>query len=442
MAIIEVEHVTKEFRLGQLTSLKQTALNAFKRLRGEHVEQRKPFKALDDVHFSIDQGEVAGIIGQNGAGKSTLLKLLARISKPTSGRVIVRGKVAPLIEVGAGLVGDLTGRENTYLNGAILGMKRAEIDRKFDEIVAFAELEQFIDTPIKRFSSGMQVRLGFSIATSVDADILIVDEVLVVGDLAFQRKCFDRIEELIKEHGKTVLLVSHNIRQVEHLCRRALLLEYGRIINDGPAKDVCNNFYSRVDEKIHRQAAKAGHRIHTTGEVELLDVSIRDSHGNRTDSVPYLSEVTIALRIKVLNRLVYPLFVIGIHTAEFIYLTTKTSPQWIRNLTLEPGSYDIICRVPRFPLLPGVYALRVGIDVGDIISNIFYTENTYNFRVVSNELQRTSSDCEGFFALSTIWDLQTATQPIDADGHFISHTEPPGADSTGHYDSRATVENA
>src|ERR1700704_6339781 len=214
MAVIEVNHVTKEFRLGQLHSLRQSVLDAVARVRGRPVKGRAPFKALDDVDFKVQAGEVLGIIGENGAGKSTLLKLLARISVPTCGTVSVPGSVAPLIEVGAGMVPDLTGRENIYLNAVILGMRRAEIKRKFDAVVAFAEREEFIDTPIKRYSSGMQVRLGFSIATAVECEILIVDEVLAVGDIAFQRKCFDRIEDIIKKKGTTILLVSHNIRQV------------------------------------------------------------------------------------------------------------------------------------------------------------------------------------------------------------------------------------
>ena len=215
MAIIEVNHVTKEYRLGKQHSFKQTIYDIFSRLRGKNIVERPLFKALDNVDFRVEEGEVLGIIGHNGAGKSTLLKLLAHVTVPTSGNVKVKGNVAPLIEVGAGLVPDLTGRENIYLNGTILGMKRSEIDKKFDDIVTFAELDEFIDTPIKRFSSGMQVRLGFSIATSIDADILIVDEVLAVGDLAFQRKCFDRMENMIRLQGKTVLVVSHNIRQIQ-----------------------------------------------------------------------------------------------------------------------------------------------------------------------------------------------------------------------------------
>ena len=233
MPIIEVNHVSKEYRLGTLTSLKDSARNIARRLRRQPLTKRKPFKALDDMAFTIDQGEVVGIIGNNGAGKSTLLKLLANVTTPTSGTIAVRGKVAPLIEVGAGLVPDLTGRENVFLNATILGISRADIARKFDEIVSFSELEDFIDTPIKRYSSGMKIRLAFAIATSVDAEILIIDEVLAVGDLAFQRKCFERMENLIKGRGSTVLIVSHNIRQIERMCSRVLLLDHGKVAADG-----------------------------------------------------------------------------------------------------------------------------------------------------------------------------------------------------------------
>ena len=192
MPIIQVSHLTKEYRLGAIHGLKQTLLNSAARLTGKPVEERPLFKALDDINFSIEQGEVVGIIGHNGAGKSTLLKMLAKISTPTHGHLKVEGRIAPLIEVGAGFVPDFTGRENVYLNGSILGMSRQEIDQKFDEIVDFAELEEFIDTPVKRYSSGMQVGLASLLATCMEAEILIVDEVLAVGDLAFQRKCFDR----------------------------------------------------------------------------------------------------------------------------------------------------------------------------------------------------------------------------------------------------------
>src|SRR5437660_2417893 len=291
MAVIEVNHVTKEFRLGQLHSLKQSLLDAVARIRGQPLQERAPFKALDDVDFRVEQGEVLGIIGQNGAGKSTLLKMLAGISSPTQGSVDVRGSVAPLIEVGAGMVPDLTGRENIYLNGVILGMRRAEIAKKFDEIVAFAELEEFIDTPVKRYSSGMYVRLGFSIATSVDADILIVDEVLAVGDLAFQRKCFDRMEDMIKRQGRTVLLVSHNIRQVERICSRVLLMDHGRIVADDSPGKVCDLFYERSDEKIKLSTGQGKttrwKNTLLTDDLQVLDVELLDASGLPTDAVPY-----------------------------------------------------------------------------------------------------------------------------------------------------------
>lgn len=227
---IEIRNLNKEFRLGTMNNLRQTLKNSVARITGRAVQERLVMQALRDINLTIESGEVVGIIGHNGAGKSTLLKMLANISQPTSGTVRTEGRIAPLIEVGAGFIPDFTGRENVYLNGAILGMKKAEIDAKFDEIVAFAEMERFIDTPVKRYSSGMQVKLAFAVATSIESEILIVDEVLAVGDLAFQRKCFDRMEDLIRRQGRTVLLVSHNLRHVERICSRVVLLDKGCIL--------------------------------------------------------------------------------------------------------------------------------------------------------------------------------------------------------------------
>src|SRR5262249_44744377 len=236
-------------------------------------------------------------------GKSTLLKLLAGISKPTRGSVTVRGKVAPLIEVGAGLVPDLTGRENTFLNAFILGMRRAEIAKKFDDIIAFAELEDFVDTPVKRYSSGMRVRLGFAIATSVEADVLIVDEVLSVGDLAFQRKCFDRMEELIKRKGRTVMIVSHNIRHIERICTSAILLEHGRILESGRPTQVCNRYYDESDRRIRKHVATAaagrGPRFSNSGEIELVGISIRDASGREMTTVEYDSDIVVRIVYRV-----------------------------------------------------------------------------------------------------------------------------------------------
>jgi lipopolysaccharide transport system ATP-binding protein len=241
MAIIEVNHVTKEYRLGQVQSLRRTAQQFWARLRGESVEERPRFKALDDVHFSIEEGEVVGIIGTNGAGKSTLLKLLARISVPTSGRIVVGGRVAPLIEVGAGLVGDLTGRENIYLNSSILGMSRAETTRKLDEMVEFAELEEFIDTPVKRYSSGMYVRLGFAVAVHSNPQILLVDEVLSVGDAFFQEKSLAKMHEF-QAQGTTIVVVSHDPGLIRKFCERAVWLDHGHVMAEGLSGDVVDHY--------------------------------------------------------------------------------------------------------------------------------------------------------------------------------------------------------
>jgi len=411
MAIIEVNHVTKEFQLGQLHSLKQSALDAVARLRGHPVPERAPFKALDNVDFKVERREVLGIIGHNGAGKSTLLKMLARIVTPTHGSVKVQGTVAPLIEVGAGLVPDLTGRENILLNGVILGMRRGEIRDRFDEIVAFAELEDFIDTPIKRYSSGMQVRLGFSIATCVVADLLIVDEVLSVGDLAFQRKCFDRMEDMIKRQGKTVLLVSHNIRQVERICTRVILLERGKIVLDGDAREVCNSFYERNEAKIRsqhravRSRADAAKQL-SSGEVVLLNAAILDRAGNPTDKFKSGSDVTLSILYEARTELVKPVFGMGIHTQDFLYLATQDSEDYIKLPRVAPGRFRIECRITKFPLLAGIYSLRLGVGVGELTSTAFYAENVLQFQVEPEGVSREQTMREGFIALDTHWQIQ------------------------------------
>ena len=408
--IIEVSHVTKEFQLGQVRSLKQTAIDAFLTLRGEAVRERTPFRALDDVDFQVAQGEVLGIIGHNGAGKSTLLKIIAGISNPSRGRVAVRGKVAPLIEVGAGLVPDLTGRENIFVNASILGMSRLEIKKKFDDIVAFSELEEFIDTPIKRYSSGMQVRLGFSIATSIEAEILIVDEVLAVGDLAFQRRCFDRMERMIKGDGRTVLLVSHNIRQVERICKRALLLEHGRIERDGLPPQVCDELYRR-SERLSRHTTESkfrGKRRQSSGEIELGDVRILGPDGNPVAEIPLGGAVTIRASYTVHAMLRQPVFGIGIHTPDFLYLATTYSDSQLNCDQIAPGAYEISLSIPRFPFLPGVYCVRVGVALGHLYSTAFYAENVASFQVVTSSVRWAEAMRDGFLPLDGTWRLEGA----------------------------------
>jgi len=401
MPIIEVDHITKEYRLGAMQGLKQTLLNTVARLAGKVAVEQPLFKALDDVSFSIQAGEVVGIIGHNGAGKSTLLKMLARISTPTYGNIKVQGRIAPLIEVGAGFVSDFTGRENVYLNGAILGMSRHEIDKKFDEIVSFAEMEQFIDTPVKRYSSGMQVKLAFAVATSIEAEILIVDEVLAVGDLAFQRKCFDRMEDMIKRQGKTVLLVSHNIRQVERLCSRVLLMDHGHIIEDGNSTDVCNKFYDQSNAKISSSlsGAKARH-VRESEEVNIGQVNILDDEGNKTSRVQCLAPMSFQMEFTVLQPLTEIVFLFGTHTTDFVYLGANNSGGNAQDF--EPGTYAIKARVDAMRLLPGTYSCRVWIGTPHG-KEYFYAENLATFQVYSDEYLISQQQGMGLVYMEDKW---------------------------------------
>lgn len=247
--IIEIKGVSKEYRLGAIGggTLKGDLQSLAARLRGKEdpnarigqdvYAANQRFLALDDVSISVKKGERVGIIGHNGAGKSTLLKLLSRVTAPTRGTISYNGRIASMLEIGTGFHPELTGRENIYLNGAILGMTKAEIAKKFDDIVAFAEMEKFVDTPVKRYSSGMYVKLAFAVAAHLDADILVMDEVLAVGDMKFQQKCLGKMDDVSKSEGKTVLYVSHNMNTIRQLCTRCIVLDHGKVIFDGDVEE-------------------------------------------------------------------------------------------------------------------------------------------------------------------------------------------------------------
>lgn len=255
--IIKVQNISKRYRLGlkekqadtllgQLTNIIKSPYENYKRLRqlskfGEEADE-SVFWALKDINFEVQQGEVLGIIGKNGAGKSTLLKILSQITEPTSGRIEIHGRVASLLEVGTGFHPELSGRENIYMNGTILGMTRREIDRKLDEIIDFSGVEKFIDTPVKFYSSGMKVRLGFSVAAHLDPEILIIDEVLAVGDYEFQQKCLGKMEDVSKNQGRTVLFVSHNIGAVKNLCSKSLCLKSGMVSHYGDTNEIIDQY--------------------------------------------------------------------------------------------------------------------------------------------------------------------------------------------------------
>lgn len=288
LSVITVEHLSKRFRIGAAQQRVATFGEALRRamaspfdylrMRLRKATEEETLWALKDVSFEVKQGEVLGIIGRNGAGKSTLLKILSRITDPTEGRAIIRGRVNSLLEVGIGFHRELTGRENIYMNAAMHGMKRAEIKRKLDEIVAFAEVEKFLDTPVKYYSSGMYTRLAFAVAAHLDPDILLVDEVLAVGDMAFQQKCLGKMEDVARE-GRTVLFVSHQMAAVEGLTQRSILLQGGRIVFAGPTPEVIRE-YLRTTQGMARAVsiAERSDRV-GTGEYRVLRVWLTDASG-------------------------------------------------------------------------------------------------------------------------------------------------------------------
>lgn len=301
---IEVEGLSKKYRLGEYQAaygtLRETFVHAGRRLTGrEHHRASTELWALQDVSFDVPEGEVLGVVGRNGAGKSTLLKILSRIVSPTAGRAEIRGRVGSLLEVGTGFSAELTGRENIYLNGAILGMKRREIEDRFDAIVEFSGVETFIDTPVKRYSSGMYVRLAFAVAAHFEPEILFVDEVLAVGDAEFQARCLGRMEEF-GNSGRTVIFVSHNMQAVAQLCDRAILLEGGRLVREGPSEEV-------VAYHLQTSAGAGSTRTWSADEapgddlVRLRSVRIVDEDGDSVDYVDVRRPVGIELAFTVLH---------------------------------------------------------------------------------------------------------------------------------------------
>ncbi|WP_341328151.1 ABC transporter ATP-binding protein [Methylotuvimicrobium sp. KM2] len=411
MPIIEVKNLTKEYQLGHLTSLKQTALNTLRRLTFRPVHERESFKALDDVNFSIEEGEVVGIIGHNGAGKSTLLKHLANISKPTKGEVIVRGSVAPLIEVGAGVNPELTGRENIFLNAAILGIPKKIVKQKLDEIIEFSELEQFIDTPVKRYSSGMTVKLGFSIATSMDADILIVDEVLAVGDLAFQQKCIERMEKLIKHQGRTVLIVGHNIRQLERICSRVMLMDHGKISQDGLPRDVCGIFFKEAQDRTfsRHQLTDSGQIIpqQDSGLIDVKKIELLNDQGETIKEVGLHEPLTVRVTFECKKAIERPEVVIGMHTSDFVHVLSVSNALPDIRPKLELGIHQVTCRLSDIPLRPFSYSLRLAF-LDQYRRMQWYAENIMPIAIVAGIYDITRLPEVGLINIESSWTFKNA----------------------------------
>jgi lipopolysaccharide transport system ATP-binding protein len=371
---VHVEGLGKKYRLGAVPA-SGTAYDAIatalrapfrRRIWDQSPRQSNTIWALKDITFDLRRGEVLGIIGRNGAGKSTLLKILSRITEPTEGTVDLYGRVSSLLEVGTGFHPELTGRENIFLNGAILGMRRAEITRKFDEIVAFAEVERFLDTPVKHYSSGMYLRLAFAVAAHLEPEILLVDEVLAVGDAAFQEKCLGRMGE-IQQGGRAVLFVSHNMSAVTALCTRAILLEEGCIQVMGMPQEVVSGYLSR----LHRLSSiPLGDRGDRQGDGRLRFAALAIGAGSKgtpasghdlTLGIEYIGQDGPGFSNVVMNIAFY-----GIH-GQFLFMCGNEMAG--RRFEHLPPKGHITCRVPRLPLSPGIYLLNLYCTVNGILAD-------------------------------------------------------------------------
>ena len=382
--VITVENLSKRYMIGRQRStndglrhvLQDATLTPVRWLRslgngsksdGPHAQSStcEEFWALKDVAFQVQEGEAVAIIGRNGAGKSTLLKILSRITEPTRGRIRIRGRVASLLEVGTGFHPELTGRENIFLNGAILGMTRLEIKRKFDEIVAFAEIEKFLNTPVKRYSSGMYVRLAFAVAAHLDPEIMVVDEVLAVGDAAFQQRCLTKMGTISKS-GRTVLFVSHNIAAVSALCTKAILIDNGSIVASGSTESVIDAYLNRMRENVGIPLAQRKDRK-GDGRVRFKHVSILNERLEVVETVVSGQNISIAFKYdlrdaEMVNHVVVETKFFGVFGQPLFGCLSKSSRR--EPLALSRGT-RLLCNIPRLPLQPGVYTFTIWCMAGD-----------------------------------------------------------------------------
>ena len=387
---IRSEGLSKLYRLGggahtygRLTESMSNALKApFRMLRRRHKGPPvdEDLWAVKDVSFDVEDGQAVGIIGRNGAGKSTLLKLLSRITEPTEGRAVLRGTVGSLLEVGTGFHPELTGRENVYLNGAILGMTRADIKRRFDEIVEFAEVARFLDTPMKRYSSGMQVRLAFAVAAHLEPEILIVDEVLAVGDAAFQRKCLGKMGDATSE-GRTVLFVSHNMSVVNRLCDRGMWMDAGRVAADGPMEDVVRKYLGSSDAsnagfEVSELEAAPGNEL-----IRLRGVRVKDHKGRSASSVDGRYPVFVEIEYVILRASpVRTAFRLATAEGVIIFTSTDVDDEGRHGRQRDPGVYVSRCEIPPRLLKRGMHFVTVMSDISMVRVN-FHLENVVKFSV-------------------------------------------------------------
>jgi lipopolysaccharide transport system ATP-binding protein len=396
-SVITVENLSKRYIIGhqkqeRYSTLRDVLANGARDIANKLCHPfaapksdptHEEFWALKDVSFDIRQGDRVGIIGRNGAGKSTLLKILSRITEPTSGKISIKGRVASLLEVGTGFHPELSGRENIFLNGAILGMSKADIKKTFDEIVAFAEVEKFLDTPVKRYSSGMYVRLAFAVAAHLEPEILIVDEVLAVGDAQFQKKCLGKMEEVGKE-GRTVLFVSHNMGAISSLCQRCILLDEGQVAMDASTSSAIQMYLEDMND--HTDLLERKNRA-GSGQIKFSRIGFRLSSSNSYIQT-LMSGENVTIEVSFITSENCP----RIETANVGLAIFGSSGQLITILNNQMSGNDIkihgrlnkiVCDVPRLPLMPGRYSVTATLQIGgDLFDQV---QSAANFTVESGD---------------------------------------------------------
>ncbi|WP_028457969.1 ABC transporter ATP-binding protein [Chloroflexus sp. Y-396-1] len=385
---IRARDLAKQYRIGAIKQRSPgyaTLRDAIvERFRGQPSAETTELWALNGVSFDIQQGEVVGIIGRNGAGKSTLLKVLSRITEPTRGRAELYGRVASLLEVGTGFHPELTGRENIYLNGAILGMRKREIDRNFDAIVHFAEVEKFIDTPVKFYSSGMYVRLAFAVAAHLEPEILIVDEVLAVGDARFQKKCLNKMQD-VGQQGRTVLFVSHSMQSILRMCQRAILLHQGQVIADGPAQQVVGVYLGKGAHSIAERVWPDREKAPGKDIAHLRAVRVRDVDGDVSDTIDIRTPVTLEMEFVVSKGgyVLMPHFRLYNEDNVAVFTTLDLDPEW-RGRPRPPGRYTARVTIPGNFLAEGSLYVEAALTTLDPPIGQFAERDAVAFQVIDS----------------------------------------------------------
>jgi lipopolysaccharide transport system ATP-binding protein len=402
MEVIKVEKVSKAYQLGQFNT--GTLANDLKRkwalLRGREdpflqigeINDRTAKSStglvwsLKDINLTANQGDTIGIIGRNGAGKSTLLKLLSQVTSPSSGTIKTRGRIASLLEVGTGFHPELSGKENIFLNGAILGMKKDEIKRKFDEIVDFSGVERYLDTPVKRYSSGMYVRLAFAVAAHLESEILIVDEVLAVGDAEFQKKCLGKMNDISNSQGRTILFVSHNLSSIKTLCQKGVLLEKGLMISEGDIDDVVEKYIATGNKASDGKIDNNYPRLYYEFKSAFREVTLKDSKGTRTDLFYFRDiihiEIVFSVFEKIQNAVVF-IMITSLDSTLIVYQDSITS--FLNGIDINVGDYKIDTEL-QSKLLPGNYSVSLSLGIIEGLT-LEWVERVFDFTVEKSAMR-------------------------------------------------------